>query len=155
MTDKLLKIENYIYNNNIQLIDYNFESDNIRAISSNNLIALNSKIKDTKEKICVLVEEIAHIKLNVGDISENSKEELKARAVAYDYLIGLDGIINSYNYGCTNKYEMAEFLDVTEEFLKEAINWYRSKYGTSILFKDYLITFIPTLSVTPIKQKLS
>lgn len=150
MTERLVRIEDYIFNNNIELIEYNFKSDKIKAICSDNIIALSSKIKDTKEKICILVEEIAHIKINVGNISENPKEELKARAMAYNGLIGLEGIISSYKYGCTNRYEMANFLEVTESFLEEALNWYKAKYGVSVLHGDYEIKFIPNLSVNKI-----
>lgn len=150
MTERLVRIEDYIFNNGIELINYNFKSDNIKAICSDGIIALSSKVKDTKEKICILVEELAHIKISSGDISENPKEELKARAMAYKGLIGLEGIIASYKYGCTNKYEMAEFLEVTETFLEEAINWYKSKYGLYTVFEDYKIQFVPTLSVSKI-----
>ena len=147
MAEKIERIEDYIFNNNIELISYDFKSNNIKAMCSNNIIALSSKIKDTREKICILAEEIAHIKINVGNISENPKEELKARGLAYNSLIGLDGIISSYNNGCVNKYEMAEFLEVTESFLEDAINWYKSKYGVSTRHGSYEIRFIPTLSI--------
>lgn len=153
MTERLVNIEDYIFNNGIELINYNFKSDSIKAMCSDNIIALSSKVTDTKEKICILMEEIAHIKINTGDISNNPKEELKARAIAYDTLIGLDGIIASYKYGCITKYDMAEFLEVTEVFLEEAINWYKSKYGVFTIWKDYKIRFIPTLSVTKIQRR--
>ena len=150
MTERLVRIEDYIFKNGIELIDYNFKSDNIKALCSDNIIALSSKVKDTKEKICILVEELAHIKLNVGNITNNPKEELKARGLAYKGLIGLEGIIASYKYGCTDKYEMADFLEVTESFLEEAIQYYKSKYGISVIYKNYEIKFIPSLSVNKI-----
>lgn len=150
MTERLVRIEDYIYNNGIELINYNFKSDNIKALCSDSIIALSSKVKDTKEKICILVEELAHIKISSGDITENQKEELKARGMAYKGLIGLEGIIASYKYGCTNRYEMAEFLEVTESFLEEAIHYYKSKYGVSVTYKDYEIKFIPNLSVSKV-----
>ncbi len=150
MTERLVRIEDYIYKNGIELINYNFKSDNIKALCSNNIIALSPKVTDTKEKICILMEELAHIKINTGDISENPKEELKARGLAYDSLIGLEGIISSYNYGCITRYDIAEFLEVTESFLDEAINWYKSKYGLFTIFRGYKIQFIPSLSVSKI-----
>lgn len=150
MTERLVKIEDDIFNDGIELITYDFKSDNIKALCSNNIIAISPKVTDTKEKICILMEELAHIKINTGDISENQKEELKARAIAYNSLIGLNGIISSYHYGCTNTYEMADFLEVTENFLKEALRWYKSKYGVSIKYGDYEIKFIPNLSVNKI-----
>lgn len=150
MTERLVRIEDYIFKNGIELINYNFKSNNIKALCSDNIIALSSKVKDTREKICILVEELAHIKISSGDITENPKEELKARGLAYKGLIGLEGIIASYKYGCTNRYEMADFLEVTESFLEEAIHYYKSKYGVSVTYGDYKITFIPSLSVNKI-----
>ena len=148
MTERLVKLEDYIFNSGIELITYNFKSDNIKALCSDNIIALSSKVETTKEKICILVEELAHIKINTGNISENSKEELKARAIAYKTLISLESIIASYKYGCVTRYDMAEFLEVTESFLDEALHWYKSKYGVFTTWKGYKISFIPSLSVT-------
>lgn len=148
MTERLEKIEDIIFNNGIELINYDFKSDNIKAMCSDNIIALNSKLTDRREKICILTEELAHLKLSVGDITDDPKEELKARRMAHNALIGLKGIIASYEYGCLNKYEIADFLEVTESFLEEAINWYRAKYGVSVTFRGYEIRFIPNLSVT-------
>lgn len=150
MTERLERIEDYIYNKGIELINYNFKSDNLKAICSDGIIALSSKIESTREKICILAEELAHIEINVGNISENPKEELKARALAYKKLIGFEGIINSYKYGCMSRYEMAEYLEVTETFLDEALKWYTSKYGAYIVYKNYKIQFIPNLSVSKI-----
>ena len=59
----------------------------------------------------------------------------------------LNGIINSYNAGCKSIYESAEYLDVTEEFLLECIECYRSKYGVCTTFDNYVIYFEPNLGV--------
>ena len=61
--------------------------------------------------------------------------------------IGLMGIIQAYEHSCRNLYEMAEFLDCTEEYLNEAINCYRSKYGEFVKIDNYIIYFIPRLVV--------
>lgn len=150
MGEKLARIEDYIFNNGIELITYNFKSDNIKAMCSNNLIALSPKIETTKEKLCILMEELAHIRISTGDITQNSKEELKARSIAYNSLIGLKGIVASYEHGCISRFEMAEYLEVTEKFLDEALNWYKSKYGLFTIYGEYKIQFIPNLSVTKI-----
>ena len=43
----------------------------------------------------------------------------KARLYAYNKLIGLKGLVNAYQAKCHNIYEMAEYLNVTVEFLME------------------------------------
>lgn len=115
-----------------------------------NRIAIKKDIPTLKEKACVLAEELGHYYTTIGDILDqsyydNRKQELKARVIAYDKAVGLIGIINAYERGCHNLYEMAEFLNVTEEFLNESITYYRSKYGLYTKIDNYLIYFEPNL----------
>ena len=42
---------------------------------------------------------------------------------------------------------MAERLDVTEDFLQDALQRYRSKYGTHTTIANYTIYFEPALCV--------
>lgn len=69
---------------------------------------------------------------------------------AYNKLIGIQGIIDCYEYGCANVHEMAEYLDVTERFVWDALEAYEQKYGTQIRFKGYVVRFNPNLSVMKI-----
>ena len=104
------------------------------------------------EKACVLAEEMAHAQYTVGNILDqtdagNRKQEYLARLKAYDKLIGLPGIVRAFSHGCRNRLEMADFLDVTEEFLQEALECYRGKYGISTTYDGFTIQFEPCLSV--------
>ena len=62
---------------------------------------------------------------------------------AYNKLIGLMGIIKSYEHGCQSYHEMAEYLDVTEEFLRDALKRYHQKYGVCTTVDNYIIYFEP------------
>ena len=62
-------------------------------------------------------------------------------------MIGLHGIIDAFNAGCQSRHEIADFLEVTEEFLQEAIDCYRDKYGICTTIDNYVIYFIPNLAV--------
>lgn len=128
-----------------------FES-NSKGLIKGNKIALNSSLKTNKERTCILVEELAHCEVNVGNIVDqrnvdNRKQEYKARKLAYDRLVGLKGIINAYDKGCVNIYEMAEYLNVTEEFLLDAIKCYKNIYGVYTMIDNYIIYFDPSLHV--------
>lgn len=117
-----------------------------------NRIAIRKDLSTTKEKTCVLAEEIGHYETSVGDIldqriAENRKQEFRARMYAYNKLIGLQGIIDCYEYGCTNIHEMAEYLGVTERFVYDALEAYGQKYGTHVQFNEYVVRFNPSLSV--------
>ena len=116
-----------------------------------NRIAIRTDLTDI-EKSCVLAEELGHYYTTVGDILDqsddgNRKQERRARLWAYDKKIGLHGIINAYEARRTSIDEMADFFDVTPEFLRDAIKCYKAKYGHYVTLDNYIIFFEPNLSV--------
>lgn len=128
--------------------------DGLDGLYYNGGIAIEKSLTHV-EKACVLAEEIGHHYTTVGNIlnlskTENRKQERKARVWAYNKQIGLIGIVKAFNNKCENIYEMASFLDVTEEFLQEALLYYKSKYGTNISIDNYIIYFEPNLGVVKI-----
>ncbi len=115
-------------------------------------IAIRKDIDTFTEKGCVLAEELGHHYTSVGNIlnmsdSGNRKQERQARLWGYNRLIGLTGIINAFRAGCQSRHEMADLLDVTEEYLQECIDCYRDKYGVCTEVDNYIIYFIPRLAV--------
>lgn len=72
---------------------------------------------------------------------------MKARIWAYNKLIGLVGIIDSFKNHYQSISESAEYLDVTEEFLNDALSYYKGKYGISVTVDNYVIYFEPSLGV--------
>ena len=110
----------------------------------------------TVQKACVLAEEIGHVKTSYGNILEQRnlsdfKQERHARFWAYNKMIGLQGIILAYKRGCKSLHETAEFLGVTEEFLNEALEAYRAKYGLYTTIDNYIIYFEPCIGVLEMK----
>ena len=110
------------------------------------------KDMNTTEKSCVLAEELGHYYTTVGNIldmnvPENRKQQRQARLWGYNRIIGLLGLIKAYEHGCKDKYEIAEYLDVTEEYLEECIHCYRDKYGVCRETDNYVIYFIPNLTI--------
>lgn len=115
-------------------------------------IAIRKDISTGKEKACILAEELGHHYTTVGNILDqssvsNRKQELRARMWAYNKMIGLIGIIGCYEHGCQTKHEMAEYLEVTEDFLLEALERYRQRYGEFTVVDNYVIYFEPCLGV--------
>lgn len=120
-------------------------------------IAIREDIETTNEKACVLAEELGHHYTTVGDIidldcPQNRKQERQARLWAYNKQIGLHGLIRAFEHGCQSRYEVAEYLEVTEEFLEECIACYRDKYGVCTTLDNYYIMFIPNLMVGKIEH---
>lgn len=82
--------------NNIYIIENaNFKSD-ANALINGDVIGINKNIKTSKERACVLAEELGHYYKTVGNIldqsnTENRKQEQKARLWAYNKMIGQIG----------------------------------------------------------------
>lgn len=117
-----------------------------------NRIAIRKDISTQRQKADVLAEELGHYHTAAGDILDqtnltNRKQERSGRLWAYNRRIGLMGIINGYKAHCQNRHELAEYLDVSEEFLQEALECYREKYGIHVTIDNYVIIFTPSLSV--------
>lgn len=115
-------------------------------------IAIRQDIPTLAQKADVLAEELGHHYTSSGDILDrtnvfNRKQELRARLWAYNKQIGLSGIIQGFRAHCQNRYELAECLGVTEEFLQEALDCYKAKYGLCVELDDYVIFFEPALAV--------
>lgn len=114
-------------------------------------IAINSKLNETEKK-CIMAEELGHYYTGTGDILDqssvsNRKLELRGRVHAYDRLVGLMGILKAYKNHCSNFSETAEYLGVTEEFLADALNYYKARYGKGVNIDNYVIYFEPYLGV--------
>ena len=117
-----------------------------------NRIAIKKDLPTQTEKACILAEELGHYYTTTGNIMDetltsNRKQELRARLWAYNKQIGLQGIIACHEHHCHAISDMAEYLEVTELFLKDAIQCYRSKYGLSTTVDNYIIVFEPCLYV--------
>ena len=117
-----------------------------------NRIAIRQDIPTQKQKACVLAEELGHHYTTTGNIldqskTENRQQELRSRVWAYNKMIGLTGLLRAYQHGCRNRFEVAEYLDVTEEFLMECLDHYRNQYGIRTKVDNYLIYFEPHLFI--------
>jgi len=125
---------------------------NLEGIYFNKHIRINSDMSTTSEKACILAEELGHYYASAGDIIDqsitgNRKQELQARLWAYNRQIGLLGIVQAFENRCKNLHEMAEYLNVTVEFLLDALTCYKSKYGVSVKIDNYIIYFEPCLQI--------
>ena len=136
---------------NLEVFEVDFES-NAKGLIVGNIIGISKKIDTVDEKRCILAEELGHYHTTTGNILdqsslENRKQENRARKWSYNKLVGTENIIKAYEAKCTNKYEIAEFLNVTVEFLEESIECYRQVYGVFVNVREYTIIFVPNLAV--------
>lgn len=135
----------------IDVMKKNFKSKRIKGLYCNGAVAISDDL-DTIQSADTLAEEMGHHYTSVGDILDlsdvqNRKQERQARVWAYNKRIGLDGLVRAYEHGCKSRYEVAEFLEVTEESLESAVQCYRDKYGVCTSVESYTIYFIPQLMI--------
>ncbi|GEM00863.1 protein of unknown function [Halolactibacillus halophilus] len=119
-----------------------------KGLYSDNVIWINKSITGIAKRGCVLAEELGHHYTSVGNIlnqskMNNIKQEKRARSWAYEKVIPLNKFIEAHKNLISSKFELAEFLSVTEDFLDEALERYKEKYGLFVEFKGFTIRFEP------------
>ena len=107
--------------------------ERIKGLYYDNSIVINKRLLTNKERKCVLAEELGHFFTSIGDIlnlkiESNKKQEIRARNWAIQKLVPFDELILAHQQGYVSVYELAEYFDVTEDFMKEAILFYQRKY---------------------------
>lgn len=129
-------------------VDEKYMPDRIKGLYTDKFIRLNKKIESDFERACVLAEEIGHYHTSYGDTYklENTierKQEVKARRWAHHQMIPPRKFISAHKKGLQGQHEIAEYLGVTEDFLLEAIDNFKAKYGSYIIYGHYRIHFDP------------
>lgn len=125
-------------------------SSKIKGLYADNVICINKNIPTATEKACILAEEMGHYHKTAGDILDQSdirsrKQEKVARTWAYRRLIPLSCFVQAHRQGVRNRYELAQFLNVTECFLDESLKRYQEIYGTHTRYGCFTISFDPLL----------
>jgi len=111
-------------------------------------IILLKKGLDQRSRLCILAEEVGHYVTTVGDITDqakiqNVKQELTARRWAYDQLIEPGDIIMAIKDGADSVHALAEYLEVTEDFLVDALAYLKTKKGPMIHAGDDVLIMEP------------
>lgn len=150
--NKLEKLEQEAFDDKVRVHNFYLGEENLKGFYTDGNVAINISVNNNAERTCVLAEELGHHHTSVGNIldmsdSGNRKQERQARLWAYNKQIGLNGLIDAYERGCRSRHEIAEYLEVTEDFLQEAIECYRDKYGIGAVIDNYYIMLIPNLQI--------
>ena len=133
----------------IDVFNYQFNSENIKGLYCDGNIALSKTLKTSAQKKCVLQEELGHHFTSSGDIIDLQdttarKQEHKARVWAYKNELNMMHLIQAYKAGCKNCFEIADYLNITERFLQDALTYYKSLYGLyTIVNHKYILYFEP------------
>ena len=114
----------------IDVIDYTFHSNRIKGLYCDGVVAIREDMT-IPEKTCALAEEMGHHHTSNGNIltmssTSNRQQEHRARIWGYNKLIGLRGLIDAFEHHCQNMYDIADYLNITTDYLKEAIRTYQT-----------------------------
>lgn len=119
-------------------------------IETESIITIAPNIETKSEACCVLAEELGHYHTSCGNLLSNDtdntiirQQETRAKRWAYKKLVPLNRLTDAYNSGVRDRYELAVYLDVTDEFLEVSLNYYKEKYGIYHILNNYIIYFDP------------
>ena len=111
------------------------------------LILIKRNLSETR-KAEVLYEELAHHKLTYGNILDqskwiNRKFENYAKRHGYEAALPLRIIVEAHHYGVSNLYELAQYVQLSEEHVLEILKHYKQKHGLTTRYGKYVIQFEP------------
>lgn len=134
-------------NEHIKIRDTHSLPNGYSGFYKDGVILIDKNLSETR-KAEVLYEELAHHKLTYGNILDqskwiNRKFENYARRHGYEAALPLRIIVEAHHYGVSNLYELAEYVQLSEEHVVEILEHYKNKHGIGTHYGDYSITFEP------------
>ena len=128
--------------------EFDLSSINLKGLYFDDYILLDKSIETTAERTCILAEELGHYYTTTENILDqgllhNQKEELKARRWAANKLIDPNRFVDAFKVGVRNRWELSEFLGLTEEFIEESLVHMKAFYGEVVAINEYRIHFDP------------
>nr|WP_302597062.1 ImmA/IrrE family metallo-endopeptidase [uncultured Cellulosilyticum sp.] len=111
-------------------------------------VAYINRSSTNAEKHGTLGEELGHHFTSTGNIlnqndTNNKKQEQKARGWGIEHTVPLTTLVEAIDYPCLTRTELANYLEVTEKLLMEAIEYYKQKYGLYVTINEHTIWFEP------------
>ncbi len=135
---KLNSLYNIAEKENIKVYDWYIEDTKGMYMNYHdiNAIALNYDNLGTYiDEKCVLAEELGHYYMDAtypastNDKILIDKQEYRAKKWSYYVLIPFEKLKLAIKNGINTLYSLANYFDVTEEYMQNCINFYYSKYG--------------------------
>jgi len=132
---------------NIRLVEDDIPG-RVKGLYFDHIIVLHKNIETASERNCILAEELGHHFTSSGNILDQSslstiKQENSARRWAAEQLIKPDKLIDSFKAGVRSRWELSQFLDVTEAFIEDSLVHMKKLYGEQIAINEYIIHFEP------------
>lgn len=134
-------------NEHIKIKDTHSLPDGYSGFYKDGIILIDKDLSETR-KAEVLYEELAHHKLTYGNILDqsrwiNRKFENYARRHGFEAALPLRIIVEAHNYGVSNLYELAQYVQLSEKYIVEILGHYKQKHGLTTRYGKYVIQFEP------------
>lgn len=134
-------------NEHIKIRDTHSLPDGYSGFYKDGIILIDKNLPETR-KAEVLYEELAHHKLTYGNILDqskwiNRKFENYAKRHGYEAALPLRIIVEAHRYGVSNLYELAQYVQLSEDHVLEILEHYKNKFGIGTHYGDNVITFEP------------
>lgn len=134
-------------NEHIKIKDTHSLPDGYSGFYKDGIILIDKDLSETR-KAEVLYEELAHHKLTYGNILDqskwiNRKFENYAKRHGYEAALPLRIIVEAHHYGVSSLYELAEYVQLSEEHVLEILEYYKTKHGLTTRYGKYVIQFEP------------
>ena len=131
----LMDVHNKIFDENIELIDYrmtNGDAVTVKCIDSYGIFVDRSKFEDSGSEFVALAHEYGHCKSGAthhlsSPLEMIEQHEYRADRAAVHEFLPFEKIREAFEHGCAELWQLAEFLDMPEEFVKKAIEIYRAE----------------------------
>jgi Zn-dependent peptidase ImmA (M78 family) len=141
-------LDQYALDRNIEIIKCEMPIAKLKGLYCDNVIYISDRIDTERELNCIVAEELGHYETSYGQIldqrcQKNKKQELRARRWAHEHLLRVEDIVAAYKASCRSLYEVADYLDVTEEFLLEAAESFGRRHGICKVIGNYAVYFEP------------
>jgi len=132
---------------NIRLVEDDIPH-RVKGLYFDHIIVLHKNIDTESERNSILAEELGHHFTSTGNILDQSslsaiKQENSARRWAAEQLIKPERLIDAFKAGVRSRWELSQFLDVTEAFIEESLVHMKKLYGERVAINEYIIHFEP------------
>lgn len=131
-------------NEGVTVIDYDLDKETMGLYCDG--FILIDKSANPEEKYCTLAEELGHYftaceNIVETDSIEKCKQEQRGRRWGYEKILPLETIIDAVIDGYDNIALLTERLDVTPEYLQDALIYYNQKHGPKLEYHDHIVVF--------------
>lgn len=135
MLSKLYQIYEEMYQKGLSLFDYRLTEDKAATIKLDGEYAIfidTQKMSSVADELCTVAHEYGHCTTGATHYISSPfdlvcKHEYRADKWAVHKLLPVEDIKNAILSGCTEVWQLAEYLNVTESFLSRAIQIYQNE----------------------------